>query len=64
MGYIGSFLLFVVVSLSSLDNAEHVFGAQHIFVELMDTMTSFLIFANPCADSIWADKRGGGKKPK
>ena len=63
-GYSGSLLLFVVVTLSSLDNAEHTFGVQHIFVELMDTMTSFLIFTNPHAGSIRADKQGGGKKPK
>lgn len=64
MGYFGSLLLFVIVSPSSLDNAEHIFGAQHIFVELMDTMTSFLIFTNPCTDSIQVDKWDGGKKPK
>jgi len=63
VGYFRS-LLFVVVSLSSLDNAEHIFGVQHIFVELMDTMTSFLIFTNPCVDSIQVDKWSGGKKPK
>lgn len=62
--YCGSLLWFVVVSLSSLDNAEHIIGAQNVFVELMDTMTSFLFFTNPCSGSIQADEQSGGKKPK